>query len=268
MASYAPEGEAVSDEGEILGERVDPVSGAAGNVTFQATFVGDLSRQGVMFGPYLDYEDQGRFLVRNQTRQYSTSPWSSMYFEFSASFDIISVSTKQKDQFFVLGMDSGIGGEPPGYVIEKWTGIPICAYPSGEQTGMLMRRRQLFRGRSLGVIRAIAVDPEERFLLVLHEQEGLVSTSKLVVSTGATEVVFTSAELPSMQDADSIDRRRHVSEGMLWILQDVAMRNVTILYDYDEDGTIDTGMTFDYGAWMSLYGQGGDDVWTDDFVFH
>ncbi len=162
-------------------------------------------------------------------------------------------------------------------VIERWVVSPTSG-PEGQEDRTLppsIAREQVYRGRSLGAIRELGPDPEGRFVLALCSASGLSGTLprpwtsselwQVDLAPGyALTKVLVAAQEASLDAVDAMLVMQHETEGRVWILESVLGFPRTILYDADNDGTLENWAGSSSAADWVARGYDGD-VWLDDF---
>jgi len=121
------------------------------------------------------------------------------------------------------------------------------------------RRKVIFEG-DLGVIRQIVADPEGRFLLVLSHTTNDLFRINLQKDPPTVETVFTSAQMPFLQQVRSMRFRQHVSQGRTLVMTDLrdghvpeddpSGPEVAFQYDFDNDGEFDSQLMMGYTDYL------------------
>jgi len=229
---------------------------------FQPVFIGRERTQSILYGSVLDAEDRTRFIVRQAVRDPVTRAWSEELHVFTASFVLEHVSSAGSDRFYVLG--SSPSGEQ---VIERWQGVSEAQAGGG---GYELKRRELYRGTSLGPVRLLEVDPQERYLLLVHGAPTTV-LSQMPLPTGQPVVpLWDSTRIPNLAFVNEAYPRDHLTQGRLWVFtvfgaddpQD-PVQHRTLVFDGDDDGVMDGFLTLSEAEWEAQGYTG--DVWAGDF---
>jgi hypothetical protein len=259
---------ATSSDGEsdVTGRAVTSHS-----VGWQPVYVGQASSQSIQYGRALDPGDPTQLLLKNELMDEATGQWSSETFEFAASFEIIHVSSAKQDRLYLLGL-TGTGES----VIERWKRGTTKAGTlggGGGTLGYVMKRTELYRGATLGVIRWIGADPLERYILLIHGSgAGGATLSRMTLPSGQSiQPLWNANQVPNLKYITGGYPQNHLSQGRLWILSVfgtndplVPEQRRTILYDSEDDGILDSTLTVDEMGWEAMgYTQ---DVWDGDFV--
>jgi len=190
--------------------------------------------------------------------------WSTNAWEYSASFDLLSVSTSGAQHFHVLGRAGS------DYVVERWK------FGVGEDYGSLrpgtspaMKRKELYRGDALGEIREIGADPERRYLLLVHGSPATVSRVSLPTGTPIVRL-YQSSLIPNLEYVTGIYPRQHFVEGRVWILETFESSSPTsartLLKDHDNDGTVDGWQSPISSQEWNAFAFDDPDAWDGDFV--
>ncbi len=200
-----------------------------------------------------------RLWLRHRFWDASSSQWSTYQTKFTASFEFIDVGNV-KDHLYCLGTNVRDGSMM--HVIEYWRVVPE-AVPIGAPPEWNVNREQLYRSNTLGEIRLVEVDPEQRFLLLVHEQNGVSRMSSMAL-TGDNPIteLYSEAALPTLRDITEVGRHQHRTEGRMWFFSDIRSDYVTILFDATNDAIFESELVVDYATGTTL---GYINDLTDDF---
>jgi len=183
----------------------------------------------------------------------------------SASFDVKALSSNRANQVTLAGRHPRTGED----VVERWSidqitgtvvlGTPISTArigtplpgnpgtvaafvgghhipPSARAVSQVLRE-ELYRGTDFNGIRELSVDPEGRFILVITEDSRLVQFD---LSTGGVTTVYTTAEIPTLDEDRYLRRAQHLSKGRMYFIEsemaDVDSHSITVIIDADNDG--------------------------------
>lgn len=247
-------------EAELIGQ--EPSRYPAFYGRFQA-YIGEGVIQYYDFGANYDAADPTHLVIYNDApglwydileQNYDES------YDFSASFEIVTVQARTRDHFYVAGRS---GSED---IIERWKKAPVKQV--GGPTGYVMKRVQLYRG-ALGGIRCIGADHLGRYLLVLHGSSP-VRLSRMPLPSGGTPTeLYTSLQIPEMASSQySLFPRRHSTEGVVWTLEDIdplGPGEYVLFRDSQDDGTMDSWGVYSNGDYFDTYGASSS-TWTDWFM--
>lgn len=192
-------------------------------------------------------------------RKVVNGSWVDSHYTFTSSFLIDVIRPKSKYFFYIVGR-SGSGD----LVIERWKRKSV-SMPGGDG-GLTFKKSEVYRGSALLPLKAFGVDPDGRYLYVAH---GAPTTlSRLDLPGSSPTPVFTEATIPHLADVSSMYVRDHVSEGRVWTLTSVnsySSGDRTLLYDFDNDGAIDTWASLSYEEYRGN-GYGDQDAWVRNFI--
>ncbi len=198
------------------------------------------------------------------------------------------------DAFFVVGK-TGTDGDD---VVELWTiqpakgayvakrqlsftspiGTPLVTppltiqivggtyLPPSERPSPLITRSAVYQGRDLGGFRAVAADPDGRFLLALGEENpGLYRIATL---GGQVELLLDSQTMPYLADASHINVLQDATLGRVYVIRAFGISNdvmAVLIFDTDNDGIMDYAETLDEAAYEQCPLL---DTPTEDFLFY
>jgi len=204
------------------------------------------------FGEYWDPSDPSIFAVIETDIQAGTIET----FEYRASFNLLYADHFKKNLFCVLGMSTN--GD---FVVEKWKRTQKLSF--GGNPTYIMKRFPLFQGQSLGEIRMISCDPDERFVLMLHGAQP-ATISQLDLTNKQITPLYSALDAPHVESIDHWASTEHAAEGRTWLLYDPGLEFVSLLQDHENDGIFDRLVTYDYDTFATLYQE--NPQWTDDFL--
>ena len=219
------------------------------------SYLSDSLMQSASFGKWRT--DPSEFIVTEKTYNAQTGQWDEDSQAFSASFDIDMVTAAGKDWFYLKGTaDNG------DVVFEQWKKKPIGLPPN---VSYVMKKTELYRGNALGEIHTFGVDPERRFLLIIHGEPKMLSL--LSLSPGhSVSTLFTSSLIPHLQSEVSIIAPAdHVTAGRVWKILGDYSGNRTLLFDPENDGVFNSWQTYskdDYWYEFPL------EDWINDFLHY
>lgn len=222
------------------------------------------SRQKYQYGAILDDADPTQFLLVNE---YPTNPGKDHSFLYSASFNIDFVDSGDRDVFYIVGSVQGSSD----LVLERWTHKSKVAPIGGGAPKYYMKRSQLYAGTSLGNIMAIAVSPDDSFLLLLHGSP--VTLSKMTLPSGTPiQGIYDESTIPELRmNAPLLWPELHRTEGIVWTLEESAplpgLNNPgdrVMFRDFDQDGTIDVWSVVDRMTYERDYLESPD--WITNYI--
>lgn len=174
---------------------------------------------------YFDWETLlKRVTITRKEREFSSEPWSAFSIQkqrLSTSYFVLDVrgqcdpATSEIGALYVAGVH---GENPPKAktaVIERWTfDYPAAATPYTpleDRPRPTVQRMEILRTTQYGLIRAIEVDPEGRFLLfVTYDNPRLF---RIDLQLGDVDLLHTQATIPELPEVGSILAREHAVEG-------------------------------------------------------
>jgi len=197
----------------------------------------------------------------------ATGQWEQSTVHYSVAFDVVSIGGIGADLLVVAGYSGRFDDE----VIELWdlspstggyktwlsgglshgpigTPSPTSVISEGIEGGLFQvaagrtpapapSRTEIFRG-DLGGIIAVAVDPEERFVLVLSDEDDCVY--QIDVASGVKQVVLDVSISTTVASADGIRGLEHAVEGRKYIVGDRSADQYVFMNDTDNDGVFDS----------------------------
>jgi len=176
--------------------------------------------------------------------------------DLQASFSIKSIASSELNKLYVAGVaDNGDS------VVESWRIRKKTAVLGGSPI-LTALGTEIYRGQGLGVIAAIGVDPDSRFLMLLHGSPAQVSKMSLSSGHSATSVA---AGFPFLDEASFMSRMQHATEGRLWFVQSLTNSDILILSDLTNDGNFETSAILTADEWKAAY---YGTVWVNDFINH
>jgi hypothetical protein len=174
-------------------------------------------------------------------------------YSFPVPFEVSFVQAKTRDRFYGAGRLSS--GED---LVVRWSRrLRSGALDAPGATGPYsLQRKELFRG-ALGGVRAIGVDHEDRFLLLLHGTPTRLARLELPEG-GTPTTLFTSAQIPELEmRCAGLFPSRHVRDGLVWTVEDqtpFGRDEYVLFFDAEDDGTIDSWRALDRHAYFAEYG--------------
>lgn len=237
---------------ELIGNPLASVTGFSGK---RPAYITQDVVQYYEFGYAFNPEDGTHFVVHNgppyATRGSLVEPIVTESFEFTASFDIVAVTAKTRDHYYIAGYD---GHDD---VVEKWKKANV-ATPGGSSGSYVMKRAQLLRG-DMGRIEAIAVDHLARFVLIVHGGAQKIVSRMSLPGGGAVTQVVSASQVPELAaSVFSLFPRKHAAEGIIWTLEAPfplpnGVRDYILLYDGEDDGVINNWLVLSDGDYFGLY---------------
>jgi hypothetical protein len=236
-------------------------------------------------------------VIRTFERDPATSQWSTQDWPYSVSFAIKNISPRDGQDFAVHGIATN--GDD---VVELWTFVPVVGSytatrprastaigqpyggsgttssivggtyvaPSQRPANPRITRRELYRGTTLGGVRAMAIDPDCRFVLLLAAgNSGLYRLD--IPNSGAAPppvLVLAATELPQLGTGTLLSPLQHTSEGRIYVLESVGgapllVDETSVLYDVNNDGLFDGHLTMTHANFDQTYGP--EELFVDDF---
>lgn len=264
----------------------------------QAESIGSPSSLGSHISSQLVQEilsEPGESWITVNNLEFSDTTWHSSVFRYTTSYRIRAIVSRWGNELYLLGSDVQHTD-----VIERWTitpqlgavdvtrpthdtalGIsqPWLAAPESFVTGGAfiapqdrqdspeLVRRVVFRSQALGIVRALVIDPNGRFILLMASDGGIHQiacppSEDSIASWGYTHVplesateVATALDYPQLGAADTFVCEQHIARGRIFaaldILEPINGGALLELTDGDNDGLIDTIVSFgSYGAWL------------------
>ncbi len=170
--------------------------------------------------------------------------------ERSAPFTLRDVDSATLDVFCVAGFKAN--GD---FVLERWTlsptllrfrigdsGLRIQEGPFGKNHLKVFTRTEIYSGPLGSEYRAMAFDPEERFILVLLGDGTTRSLYRFNNEASTAPILMhTSAQIPELAIIGQMQCGTHVVVGRAWNFMAADMNDPTrlMLIDSDNDGTFD-----------------------------
>lgn len=239
----------------------------------------------------IGFKDQGLKIV---TDELEGDTWERSEYYYSASFTIHFVSARTVNEFYIAGLSAS--GED---VIEKWTIVPPRGYrqatrttsteplgtpvPNPTTTSVFVagdpvlfadrprlqptvNREEIYRGHGFGGFRALSVDPDGRFLLVVADSD---STLRYVILNGTNQVLtaYNSTQISTLQRGLLfLIRFQHTMFGRVYVLYGLEGGGMshTLLFDVENDGIFEQTEEMDYDTYMTDWAE--QEVWVDDFI--
>ncbi|MBK7644627.1 MAG: hypothetical protein IPJ19_16565 [Planctomycetes bacterium] len=244
-------------------------------------------------------------VLENREKDPATGKWELSKYDFSTSYEIDSVCSRQAYEFYVAGhypLSSPAGGVAGQTVIEKWThspvtgayfcnratastpiGQPVAGIPAvttginggtyipaaqrprpGRQT-----RTVVYSGPTLGIVKAMACDPEGRFLFLVVSSGAQGLYELPLQPIGSPSPIYSPSTLPFISDCRSITPRQHVQNSRIYVLMPdggAHSGSRELLFDHDNDGIIDTVQELTRQQYNAGGYRGTSASWLTDFV--
>lgn len=178
----------------------------------------------------------------------------------SVSFDISAIAVgihpvPSIDNIFVAGTDPSNGLTR----VEQWKFSYGNGSAGGLGAGPTESRSTLYSGTSLGYIRAMDVDPQQRYLLILS-YDGDVYRLDVPppAQNGQTPnptppvLVADTSTVPSLAQARKLDHFYHVTDGTMFLATSYDPSANTIVFpDADDDGALEAPQVYTASQWQS-----------------
>ncbi len=203
---------------------------------------------------------------RHRERDPSTLEFIKHERTYSVSYDIAGVAPRTPSDIFVFGHQldgasiverwsfSKVGG---GYYASRSVasvpvGTPYVTPPTSvELVGMFVdptarevvppTRRRVYSGTSLGVIRGLGVDPDGRYLLLFGGDSPATAVYRVELTSPSTPTLrYDAATMPELTNAAFLTPFDHDVLGRIFISGTLGHPWNVVLYDVQNDGTIDT----------------------------
>lgn len=203
--------------------------------------------------------------INRSERETPTATWHKQKQELSASFFVIDARSRGDEDIYVAGLyESGDA------TIERWKLVhppsisPLGAYiPLDRRPMPTVRRSVVFFGTSLGIIRSLEVDPQNRFVLALTQEPRRlysISVPTSPPSFGLVQQLHDTTSLPQLSGIHTIVFAKHITEGRKYLLLqqtrwaglDSAPSYTVFLNDANEDGVFDSPVVLDTLSWKAL----------------
>jgi len=207
---------------------------------------------------WLAYGDWDPRTLTVLNRTWDTNAWIDSGYEFTVAFDLQIVRASKRDWFYLAGVSDS--GET---VIEKWK-RKLSSVPAGGQP--IYTRTELYRGTALSSIKAMGVDPDNRFLLFVHGTPAILSRMDLGSGHPISFGIYSASTIPDLESVRSMFARQHLVLGRLWTLDRVqaGSSSKSVLIDSDNDTHFETVVgLLDYVVYINTYPS---EDFSDDFV--
>lgn len=215
----------------------------------------------------LSYSSKGMSVkIKRNERESPSSAWASQSQELTTSYYIVDLQSWRDRELFVAGI------YPDGRAtVERWvlTHPPSQSaqgnyVPLDQRRLPTVRRAVLESAASLGLVRSIEVDPENRFLLALTQSPRVLY--KIPLGAGApsaAQPILTESTFPQLAQVKTLVFAEHATEGRKVVLQckkrwvdtqeggfDPA-EFVVLLNDPDGDGAFAAPVVIDHATWAA-----------------
>ncbi|MEQ8767576.1 MAG: hypothetical protein RL885_26965 [Planctomycetota bacterium] len=214
-----------------------------------------------------------RVEIKRRERQAAGSAWSSQEQSLSTSYAItiararIEAATAEISDLYVAGVhDNGT------VVIERWRfSYPALGQPGGGGGYVPLANRPMpvvtrsvlyMASPGIGPIRALEVDPQNRFLLLISHGDSTLFRLD-VPSPHQLTPILNVGQQPQLADVRSILYRKHPTEGPKYVLSEliywkhaqsldrVANSKTLLLSDPNDDGTFDSTELLTRSEWSN-----------------
>jgi hypothetical protein len=218
--------------------------------------------------------------VRFDTKELNpaTSEWEEWSTAHPVSYEILGFACVTSHAFYVLGRDDVSQNE----IVEYWSirpaagayqctrslslnaqlGDPISTPDAVEsivggtfispylRIQSLPVRRMIYNGAGLGGIQGAQADPDGRYVL-LTTPAGLFRLWRV---GGLFSLVLTSSDIPYLGIADALGAFRHPTLGRVYLMRTPARLDpggvaALLLYDFENDGILDSSEVLDAAGW-------------------
>jgi hypothetical protein len=203
------------------------------------------------------YPSDPRLLTVLNRTEIDNARWGDVTHDYSTFYDIELVGASKRDWFYLVGT-----ADNQDVVIERWKKKQVNQ--GGGSGPPVFIRSELYRGAGLGTIRALGIDPGNRFLILVHGQPALLS--KLTIGSGnPISTLYTEAVIPDLGMVGAIFVRLHESGSRIWTLERFPLSSTrTLLFDDNNDGSIDgVEAAVPYAYYNDYYPP---ETFTNDFV--
>lgn len=200
--------------------------------------------------------------VTRRERQSTTSLWYEQVHRESCSYFVVDVRPVVSDDRVTELLVTGVFANSDS-ILERWTitypptHTPVGGYvPISQRPLPTVRRAELLRSAAYGHIRAAEPDQDGRFALFLTLENPTVH--KFNYSDSVVSTVLTTAQVPLLATAQSLNIAEHAQEGrMLQVLQvhrwqdNGGSFDAILAKDPDNDGVFDAPFVMSASQWDS-----------------
>ncbi len=177
----------------------------------------------------------------------------------SASFEISSIAvgidpSPTIDSIYVAGTDPTTGMAR----IERWKFSYGTGGAGALGSGPTETRQTIYTGTELVHIRSIDIDPDQRYVLVLTDQQSVYRLEIPSPTGGAggplptPTLVADVTSVPELAGVTQLDHYLHVTDGHMFLLtSDASDSDTVVVRDSNDDGIVDGVDAYGASAWQA-----------------